>query len=217
MNKAMEFVKEERDTYGKTYVDINYAIDDISSFISTDKLNSRKYFIKLSVLKKYIELLETSEREINKNGFTGFFKNDKYVDLLNSYKSDHLKELNQLQKCKSCKCLNCTAECKFDSCLGCREKSHITQCDHKKLNITLHDGFILSLTNNDTGLEDRYSVLAVLQDSTKDLKYIILKNIHSDEKLILYYYPGIKEDTYGEIQDEEEFDHIAGVFESIVP
>lgn len=216
MNKSLEFVKDEKDKYGKIFVDINYAIDDISPFLSTDALEKRKYYVKLPILKRYIDLLESSEKEMEKNGLAGFFKNDKYVNLLNIYKQDNHKELDQLERCRDCKCLKCTAECNFDSCLGCHEKSHIAKCDHKILNAALCHGFILPLTNNDTGKEDRYEVLSIIQDSAKDKKYIILQSITSDEKLILYYYPGIKEDTYGEITDEKEFDNIASTFESIM-
>lgn len=215
MNKSLEFINEEKDRYGKFFVDINYAVDDIVPFLSKDQLSRRKYYVKLPILKRYIELLESSEEEMKKNGLTGFFKNDKYVDLLNVYKKDHNKDLNQLENCSNCKCLKCTAECSFDSCLGCREKSHIAQCDHSKINVTLCNSFILPLINNDTGKEDNYQVLATIQDCNKDQKYIILQSITRDEKLILYYYPGIKEDTYGEIKDEDEFDFIASTFESV--
>ena len=48
-----------------------------------------------------------------------------------------------------------------------------------------------------------------------DRKYIIIENIKSKEKFILYYYPGISEDSYGEIKDAQEFDFIVSTFQSV--
>ncbi|EET84138.1 conserved hypothetical protein, partial [Clostridium carboxidivorans P7] len=43
MNKAEEFLKIEKDKYSKIYVDITYAIDNISPFLDQSTLKSRKY------------------------------------------------------------------------------------------------------------------------------------------------------------------------------
>ena len=46
-------------------------------------------------------------------------------------------------------------------------------------------------------------------------KYIIIQNLlNPEERFILYYYPGISEDEFGEIEDSQEFDYIASVYES---
>ncbi len=215
MNKTEDLINAEKDHYGKIYVDVTYAIDNIRPFLEADVLKSRKYTVKLTVLKKYIDLLNSAEADYKKGGFFSRLNSDKYTNILSEYKNDNSDNFTQLKNCSSCACLNCTAECKFDSCSGCREGSHIQNCDHKKINITLHDTFFLNLTNDRTGEDDRYKVLATLQDAELDKKYIITQNIGTDEKFILYYYPGIVEDTYGEISDAEEFDFIAGIFQSV--
>lgn len=215
MSKADEFLKNEKNKYGKVFVDINYAIDNVSPFLDEPTLKRRKYVAKLSVLKKYIELLQAAESEINKGGFFSKFGNDKYIDLLNDYKKDNIEILVQLDKCSKCKCLNCTADCKFDSCLGCRDNSNIAFCDHKKINVSTPTNFTLDLTNNKTNMNDKYIVLAVLQNVETDTKYIVIENIITKEKFILYYYPGISEDTYGEINDPEEFDFVVSTFQSL--
>lgn len=217
MDKMEGFLNSERERYGKLFVDINYAIDNVSPFLEKQDLSNRKYITKLPVLKKYMELLDSAERDNKKEGFfSKLFNNDKYTGLLESYKADNLDNFNQLEKCSKCACLNCTATCKFDSCLGCRPGSKIVYCDHEKINATFHDNYILNLTNDRTGTEDRYKVLATLQDCELDRKYIIIQSLMSkDEKFILYYYPGISEDNFGEISDEQEFDFIASVYESI--
>ena len=43
----------------------------------------------------------------------------------------------------------------------------------------------------------------------------MFENINSKEKFILHYYPGISEDTYGEITDPEEFDYIVSTYQSL--
>lgn len=215
MSKADQFLKCEKDKYGKIFVAINYAIDNISPFLDKDILNRRKYVSKISTLKKYIDLIEAAQGELDTGGFLNKLKSDKYISLLEDYKNDNLESLFQLEKCSTCQCLNCTSDCKFDSCLGCKGGSKIVNCDKKKINITRHDSFSLNLTNDKTGESDRYTVLAVLQDVQLDRKYIIIENTLSKEKFILYYYPGISEDSYGEISDAEEFDFIVSTFQSI--
>jgi len=214
MSRAEDFLKSEKSKYGKVYVDINYAIDNISPFLDKDLLKNRKYITKASVLKKYIDLIQASETEISKGGFFSKFNNDKYVDLLKDFKKDNLDSLTQLKKCSKCKCLNCTSHCKFDNCMGCKSNSNIINCDHKKINVTKHDNSTLNLTNDKTGTSDRYTVLATLQDVEIDRKYIIIENIITKEKFILHYYPSISEDGYGEITNPEEFDFIVSTFQS---
>lgn len=215
MGRTEDFLKGEKDKYGKIYVDINYAIDNISPFLEKDCLKNRKFVSRVSTLKKYIDSIEAAELQIKKSGFFSKLNDDKYIDLIKSFKKDNLEALSQLEKCSHCKCLNCTAMCKFDSCLGCKSHSRIAYCDHGKINVTKHDNFLLNLTNNNTGESDKYIVLATLQDVQLNRKYIILENIVSKEKFILHYYPGISEDNYGEITDAEEFDFIVSTFQNI--
>lgn len=215
MGKSEEFLKREKDHYGKIYVDLTYAIDNISPFIDSKELNNRKYVSKLSILKKYIDLIEAAEGELHKKStFSKLFNDDKYTDLLTSYKIDNSETLTQLENCSCCVHRNCM-ESKFDGCLGCKPGSRIVYCDNKKINVTFHDNWVLNLTNDRTGEIDNYKVLATLQDIEKDRKYIIIENIKTKEKFILYYYPGISEDSYGEISDPEEFDFIVSTYEGV--
>ena len=215
MSKDEEFLKNEKDRYGKIYVDLTYAIDNISPFIDSKELNNRKYVTKLPVLKKYIDLIEAAQGEINKkSGFSRLFSDNKYTDLLRTYKQDNRETLTQLENCSGCVHRNCM-ESKFDGCLGCKTGSRIVYSDNKKINVRFHDNWILNLTNDRTGEPDSYTVLATLQDIELDRKYIIIANLITKEKFILYYYPGISEDSYGEISDPTEFDFIVSTFQSI--
>lgn len=215
MGKSEEFIKGEKELYGKMFVDISYAIDNISPFLDQEALNKRRYIVRLPHLKKYIDLLNSAQTQASKESFLDFFKGNKYIDLLEVYKHDNSDDLTQLKNCSKCECLNCTVECNFDSCMGCKKGSHIASCDHKKINVTLHDNFMLDLNNNNTGQQSRYLVLAVLQDVKEDKKYIVIQNVKDKQIFILYYYTGISEDTYGEISDAAEFDYINATFESV--
>lgn len=213
--RAQEYLKNEKENYGNVYVDISYAIDSITPFLDKKNLEDRKFVTRLPVLKRYMELIEAAENESSKGGFIKLFGNDKYKDLLERYKRDNKEELDQLVRCRDCACLNCTAVCKFDGCLGCRKGAHAVKCDHEKINVIFHNNYTLDLTNERTGRDERYMVLATLQNPEVNIRYIIIEGINSKEKFVLYYYPGISEDTYGEIKNEVEFDYIVSTFESV--
>lgn len=215
MSKDLELLKLEKDVWGKVYVDISYGIDNVAPFLNENTLKVRKYYGKVDVLKRYITLLENSDAECKKNAssFFGRFKENNSIFLISSYKNDNILQFNQLKNCSKCACLNCPKDCDFNSCRGCREDSFIKKCDHEKINMTVHDNFILNLTNNSTGRPSSYKVLATLQDSELQRQYIIIENIiDKEDKFVLYYYPGISEDDYGEISDAEEFDFIVETF-----
>lgn len=218
MSKTEEFISKEKEFYGKIYSDIAFAIDDISGLIDEKDFKNRKYTSKQPVLAKYIELLNSAESE-NKNKNKGFFKNlfqdDKYINLLESYKNDHRNELNQLEDCTSCQCLKCAAQCKFDSCNRCSDRGKVAYCDHSTTNVVTYKNRTLDLLNNDTGIDDRYNVLAIVQDALKDKRYILIENISNGERFILYYYPGIKEDSYGEITNEDDFNFAAEAYDNL--
>ncbi|WP_333859597.1 DUF1292 domain-containing protein [Clostridium sp.] len=215
MAKTDQFIQTEKDKYGKIFVDINYAISSVSPFLDKDTLNIRKYVAKVSVLKKYIDLIEQIEREFKNASFFNKLKSTNYISPIKDYKNDNYKALLQLEKCSTCECLNCTAPCNFDSCLSCKSASKIVYCDRQRINVSKYDAFSVDLINNTTGKNNNYTVLATLQDVKLNKRYIIIENIALKEKFILYYYPGISEDNYGEISNSQEFDFIVSTFQSI--
>ena len=82
-------------------------------------------------------------------------------------------------------------------------------------NVRKFDNFTLDLTNNDNGKSSTYKALAVVEDCTLDNLYILLENLsNSDDKLVLYYYPGIREDSFGEITDPSEFDFVVETYQN---
>ena len=219
MGKAEDFIKREKENYGKLYTDIAYAVDKVSPFIDSDILNRRKYYTRLKVVKKYIELLNSAETELNSK--KGFFaklgsNNDKYITLLEDYRDDNKDSLKILKRCQKCQCLDCVAECKFDSCDGCAHYGRISFCDKKRVCVyTYNNAYTLDLENQDTGRDDRFNVLAIVQDVLKDKRYIIMENIRTNEKFVLYYFCELKGDRYEEITNEEDFNFAVDAYEGI--
>jgi hypothetical protein len=221
MNRTEEFITKEKSYYGKIYSEITFAIDEIQDFLDKDTLRNRKYFSRQGILKRYIELLDSAKAENKTNGkgfLGGLFTGDKYIGILEDFKRDHHEEFDQLEKCSGCECLKCTAECKFDSCNGCRSGKHISYCDHQKTSVAFFDsseGSIIKLVNNKTGAEDRYLILAIVQDAKNDKRYILIENLRDKERFILYYYPRLPEDEYGEITNESDFNYAASAYENV--
>lgn len=215
MSNDLDFINNEKSTWGKVYTDITYSISEVSPFLEESVLMKRKYYSKISILRDYIKMLDDSEFDNSKKPkFLSMFKsNDSSSSLLN-YKAANRDSFAQFENCSKCTCLNCVRECEFKSCSGCRTNSFIKKCDDDKINVRKHKNFTLNLTNDNTGKSSTYKVLATLEDCTLDRLYIILENtIDCDDKFVLYYYPGISDDNFAEIEDADEFDFVVNSFE----
>ena len=214
MDNNMDFINADRRHWGKIYTDVAYAISEISPFVSERDLNIRKYVVKAPILQEYIKLLDSAETESKKKSLFSMFKSNPAIELLQDYKAKHRENFKQLEKCSHCTCLNCAFECNFKKCSSCRSGSMLYFCDKAKVNVRKFDDFTLELTNNDTGRASKYKALAVVEDCKLDKLYILLQNSSdSGDKLVLYYYPGIKEDSFGEITDAEEFDFVVETYQ----
>lgn len=205
MSKIENFIQQEKESYGKVYTDLAYAIDKVSPFLEPGVLNNRKYYPKIKVIKKYIELLNSTNTETKSKGFFRGFGNDKYITLLEDYKKDNKEDLEVLKSCQNCQCLNCVSQCKFDSCDGCSHYGKVAYCDKKRVSVFTYDNYCINLENQDTGNDDSYNVLAIVQDVLKDKRYIIIETINRDEKFVLYLFPETRGDRYEEITNEEDF------------
>jgi hypothetical protein len=214
MAKDIDFIEEERRHWGKVFTDITYAINEVSPFIDEDQLKRRRYYSKVSILNQYMDMLNSTELDSKKKSFFDKFKGDDNIYDLRNFKSKNFSTFNQLESCSKCQCLNCAFECKFKSCSGCKEGSVIKACDKEKANVRIYDDFKIDLKNDDTGVTNKYKVLAIIENCVLDKLYILLENLHDcDDKLILYYYPGIKSDNFGEITDSEEFDFVVETYQ----
>ncbi|MBC7765629.1 MAG: DUF1292 domain-containing protein [Hyphomonadaceae bacterium] len=215
MRKIDQFIASEKTRYGDIFSDIMYAKSELEPFLPQAVLQQRKYTTALPILSRYMMLLDNVKNDTGKEGMLGFLKDDKHIGLLEDYKRDHEDAFKQLVKCYTCQCLKCPKECEFDSCLGCKAGASVVTCDRTQLCAVCHDEAIIPLENNSTQRVEDYEVLATMQDIKKDKRYIFLQGTQSDEKLVLYYYPGISDTTYGEITDEAEFDSVIAAYQRI--
>lgn len=214
MAKDIEFIEEERRYWGKVFTDITYAISEVSPFIDENQLKRRRYYSKVNILNQYMDKLNYTELDSKKKSFFDKLKGDDDIDTLRNFKSKNLSTFKQLESCSNCQCLNCAFECKFKSCSACKEGSLIKACDKEKANVRIYDIFNIDLKNDDTGVTNKYKVLALVENCRLDKLYILLENLYdSDDKLILYYYPGIKSDNFGEITDSVEFDFVVETYQ----
>lgn len=214
MDNDIDFINGERRYFGKIYTDVAYAISEISPFVSERDLNIRKYVTKAPILQEYIKLLDSAEAECKKKSLFSMFKSNPSITLLQDYKAKHKENFKQLEKCSHCTCLSCAFDCNFKKCSSCRSGSMLYFCDKKKVNVRKFENFTLDLTNNDTGRASKYIVLGVVENCELDRLYILLQNSsNSNDKLVLNYYPGIKDDSYGEITDAEEFDFVVETYQ----
>jgi len=214
MDNDIDFINGERRYWGKIYTDVAYAISEISPFVSERDLSIRKYVTKAPILQQYVKLLDSAEADCNKKSLFSMFKSNPSITLLQDYKAKNKEHFKQLEKCSECTCLSCAFECNFKKCSSCRSGSRLYFCDKKKVNVRKFDDFTLDLTNNDTGRVSKYTVLGVVEDCELDRLYILLQNLsNSSDKLVLYYYPGIKDDSYGEITDAKEFDFVVETYQ----
>lgn len=215
MDNNLDFIESERKYWGKIYAEIMFALSEISPFVDENKLRQKKYSSKSKTLKEYVELLDSAETQCKKKSLFSIFKSDPSITLLKDYKVKNKDDFSQLEKCYKCVCLNCSFQCRFKSCSSCRNNSLLTFCDKNKVNVRKFDNFTFNLTNNDTGISSKYKVLAVIEDCTIDKQYILLENFtDANDKLVLYYYPGIKSDSFGEITNVQEFDFIVETYQN---
>jgi hypothetical protein len=214
-DKDIDFINGERRYWGKIYTDIAYAISEISPFLSEKDIKNRKYFAKAPILQEYTKLLDLAEADSKKKSIFSMFKSNSSINLLQDFKAKNRESFMELEKCSRCECLNCAFNCSFKKCSSCRSGSMICSCDKEKVNVRKFDNFTLDLTDNNNGKSSTYKVLAVVEDCTLDNLYILLENCsNSNDKLVLYYYPGIREDSFGEITDPAEFDFIIETYQN---
>lgn len=207
-------LNSEINEYKKIYTDIIFALDEIKPFVDDKTLNKRKYIKIIADLKKYIKMLEDHQRKEKKRTFINkiFSSNENSLYQIEQFKAENTKKFNQLKDCSKCKCFNCTLDCKMESCNRCEPSGKVKSCDNKTNSVYVFKDKKIYLANDRTGETNLWSVLGIIQDLEYNQYYIIVEL--KDEKMVLYYYPGISEDEFGEISDIEDFNFAIECFEN---
>lgn len=221
-DKILEIELNESKTL---YSEVIYAIDEIGEFVPQQELKRRRCVKFLPTIKTYIDMIEKAiVEEERKSTFSKLFSsNKKSIELIEDYKRDNQEAFSETKNCMKCKCFKCAKSCKMENCNRCEQGTgcRIVSCDNDTKAVYLFKNKKLRLTNDKTGEDDYYNVLGIIQD-LESIKYnnelpgygqfYIIIELHG-EKFTLYYYPGIDEDTYGEISDVEDFNFATQAFE----
>lgn len=209
-----KFLEEEEKDAGKLYSDIVFALEEIEDYVPKEQLNERTYVKNLKTLEEYVNMIKEAKIDNHSKGtFEKIFSSNNDVkEKLQQFKNENFEKFNKLRNCVKCKCFKCTNECIMEGCNRCDNSGTIASCDKKLTCVYVFKNKHLELTNDKTGRTDMYNVLSIVQDKECDKLFIIIEG--HGEKFVLYYYPGISEDTYGEITDVEDFNYAIEAFEN---
>ena len=207
-------IETEAKEYGKIYSDVIFALEEIEDFVPKEQLKTRKFMECLPVLKQYLDMLKNTEIDNKGKGMLGrLFNGGDGLNKIEAFKSANIEKLQQIKSCTGCKCLNCPSECIMEGCNRCDKSGKVAKCDKKTTCVYTFSDKRIDLTNDKTGEDDTYRVLSIVQDKEYNQLFIIIEN--SEEKYVMYFYPGISEDTYGEISDVEDFNFAIGAYEKV--
>ena len=211
-----KLIKEEKDIYGKLFVDLNLDQELTEQFLSEDESKQRTYIVKRDILENYISLMEHIENYNSSHMILKYVKSFSNARSIKRYKSINFTSLVQLSECSKCICLHCDKNCLFKSCLGCSDNSYITNCDKATLNVRAHQKYVVGLQNNTTMENGVFNVLYTLKDCRSSSMFIVLKSPKNVEQIILDYFPSSTGDTYGEVKDSAIFDKIVSILKVII-
>jgi len=210
-----KFIENEKADSGKLYSDVIFALEEIEAFVPRERLNQRKFVEYLPVLKTYSDMLKKAEVDNNNKGTFRklFHSHSSDESILEDFKNKNLDKIDQIKCCVTCKCLTCPSECIMEGCNRCDKSGLVAKCDKKTVAVYTFTTKKLDLNNDKTNESDTYDVLAIVQDKSYNQLFIIIEL--RGEKFVLYYYPGISEDTYGEISDVEDFNFALNAYEQV--
>ena len=210
-----DYIEKEISDSGKLYADVIFPLEEIEEFVPKDQLLERRFVEYLPALKTYVEMVKNAQ--IDNRGKSVFGKifggNNSEQDKIVKLKQDNEEKFEQLRSCISCKCITCPSECMMEGCNRCEKSGKVAKCDKKTTCVYTFTAKSLQLTNNKTGELALYDVLAIVQDKEFNQLFIIIELYN--EKFVLYFYPGVSEDTYGEITDVEDFNFALKAYEQV--
>ena len=200
-------VTKELAHYKELYAALVLGIDDVHDYIDKADLDKRRCVRLLPVLNEYIGMLEKAlgdgKRKVSP------------PESLIGFRTQHREELEKLRDCTTCKCLKCARDCNMSGCSRCEPgfRCKVASCNNKTSAVYVFENREIELANGETGENENLKVLAVVEDLECKQLYIILER--NAEKIIMYYYPGIDGDKYGEITDTEDLEFAVKAYESI--
>jgi len=197
ITKPTNATKDELAVNKELYAKIVFGNDDVQDLLDKEEFKNRRCVRFIPILKEYVDLLAAND----------IFK-------ISVFKQTHNEDLTKIKDCVDCTCLHCTRDCAMSGCKGCdiNHKCKVASCDNKVSAVWTFADKTIELQNNKTGRNERLKVLATIQDLEYKQLYIVLDQ--NGERVVLYYYPSISGDTYGEITDTDDLEFAAKALES---
>ena len=208
--KPLEVEIEQR---RKLYATIMFALDEASPMMSKEEMNRRLCSLYLPKLKEYIELLKEDTADHKNMGFFAKVANkeSEYDVKLRKFKESHGEKLTKLELCSNCKCLKCTLTCNMVGCHNCSPEASVVSCDNKESTVYFFENKFITLCDDDSGCDAQFKVLAHIYDKVANLFYIAME-VNGDKRLN-YLRHSPQGDTYGVIEDSEDYDFAVKVYQ----
>ncbi|MEG1480890.1 hypothetical protein [Clostridium sp.] len=217
---AKEWIKDEKNLWGEDYTNITFSINDIIDFEEETEIKDRFFVKNISILDKYIRLLNDADSKLHQKKKILFFevnKTDsteasKTISDLMEYKDKFKDVLYKLKYCAKCNCLKCIKKCRYNSCLCCDRTGKVTECNYDKYNVIMFKNLLTDLYNSDTSSYDKVKVLCEVCILDKEKTFRVIDS--NGEYLILNYcHDPLKGDSYSAVDDKDVFNLIANLYE----
>lgn len=214
MQNNLKYVEELKVKYSTLYFKIADCFNEMSDYsVKRFEDGNCYYKVNIGTLKTLVDKLDNySIDSCKRGGLLNLLSASPSTSSIESYINTNKSKLSQLENCTKCVCFSCIKDCNFNPCGECRLGSHLISCNKVTSNIRVFDSYKVPLINNDTGAENTYDVLCIIE-LEEDNKYIFLENIcETEDKLILEYNTTIRGIAYGEITDENLFNKLVKIY-----
>lgn len=183
---------------------------DKLSILDKKEYQKRKFTKYIDNLKNEIDRLERLKKDAEAKGFSSIFKNFDKEDIYTSqYVNDDI--ILQCKSCSNCQCSSCVKQCNFSSCEGCRRGSSVVYCNREDQCLIKYDDYKFEIYDNNRGQNITAKGICSVELGSFENKFLHFQN--GDDKIIVGWEPGIRDDKYIEITDEAIFDKVVSIIE----
>lgn len=216
MSNLLNSIRSKDLKWSAIYLNLSPSLDSVLE-LDEDGKTDRLYQEKLPTLGKYLKVLSNAEFNIKQQGRLKLLMGmgNEFLEGVKYFEDSNKEVLTRLEGCNECSCLKCIKQCEFSGCSQCRSGSFVKECKDT-LNLIVQRDYYIDLKNNDTYVDNRFRVLAIIESIEYNNLYIALMNINdSDDKLLLRLVRGLRGDSYEEITDVKEFNLVIDFYESV--
>lgn len=219
-------LNKEKEKYTKILSELVILSDKTDGIISEEEKNKRLFYIKLLVLKKYVDFLDdlTNEYIIKEKNFQeknfGFLnkllgKKDNFnydedaKQKITTYKEKIMYDLTRLEKCQNCKCVSCFQTCKIEHCKRCRITEYVSDCNNQDCLSTTNEE--IKELYDEEGNPLRFNLIHFLLKKNEDdsfIRYVLMIDLNDFENQQICKFIDYGKEFYLESIDEETLNYI---------